>query len=184
MLGVTHSSLYSGIPRLLMLRAGKILFSLLVSVFKAWGWDEGRRAEPLSWLPGLLLFILCRVWLFVVPWSAANQAVLHHLPELAQTRVHWISDAIQTFHPLSTPASASGLPVNILGWFPCWGHGGRSRSGLELWAWTCQFIWFFFGMCSAVELQKLACRQRWLAPSTTLEAWMWKYPRARGRVAR
>ena len=73
--------------------------------------------------------------------------VLHHLPELAQTHVHWLSDAIQTFHPLSSPsppainlpqhqslflkiqlftsggqsigasASASVLPMNIQGWF-------------------------------------------------------------------
>ena len=29
--------------------------------------------------------------------------VLHHLPKLAQTHVHWISDAIQPSHPLSSP---------------------------------------------------------------------------------
>ena len=28
--------------------------------------------------------------------------VLHHLPELAQTHVHWVSDAIQLSHPLSS----------------------------------------------------------------------------------
>ena len=27
---------------------------------------------------------------------------VHHLPELAQTHVHWVSDAIQPFHPLTT----------------------------------------------------------------------------------
>ena len=63
--------------------------------------------------------------------------VLHHLLEFAQTRVHWISDAIQSSHPLLSPsppafnliqhqggqnigalASASVLPVDIQGWFP------------------------------------------------------------------
>ena len=72
--------------------------------------------------------------------------VLHHLPELAQTHVHRIGDAIQPSHPLSSPpppafnlsqhqglanelfasgsqsnrtsASASVLPTNIQGWFP------------------------------------------------------------------
>ena len=72
--------------------------------------------------------------------------VLHHFPELAQTHVHWISDAIQPPHLLSSPsppafnlsqhqglanelfasgsqsnrtsASASVLPMNIQGWFP------------------------------------------------------------------
>ena len=57
--------------------------------------------------------------------------VLHHLPELAQTRVHWVGDAIQPFHPVVPsssslkffPASGSFLrhsktssPVNFLQW--------------------------------------------------------------------
>ena len=32
--------------------------------------------------------------------------VLHHLLELAQTRVHWVSNAIQPSHPLSSPFPA------------------------------------------------------------------------------
>ena len=30
--------------------------------------------------------------------------VLHYLPEFAQTHVHWFNDAIQPFHPLSSPS--------------------------------------------------------------------------------
>ena len=30
--------------------------------------------------------------------------VLHHLLELAQTHVHWVSDAIQPSHPLLSPS--------------------------------------------------------------------------------
>ena len=74
--------------------------------------------------------------------------VLYHLPEFAQTHVHWVSNAIQPSHPLSLPsppafnlsqhrgffpmsqlstsggqsigasASASILPMNIQGWAP------------------------------------------------------------------
>ena len=74
--------------------------------------------------------------------------VLHYFPEFAQTYVHWISDAIQPFHPLSFPFSsslqsfpasgsfqmsqffasggqsirasalASIFPMNVQGWFP------------------------------------------------------------------
>ena len=73
--------------------------------------------------------------------------VLHHLPELDQTHVHWVGDAIQPSHPLliipfssclqSLPASgsflmsclfpsggqsigalASVLPMDIQDWFP------------------------------------------------------------------
>ena len=31
--------------------------------------------------------------------------ILHHLPELAQTHVHWVSDTIQPSHPLSSPST-------------------------------------------------------------------------------
>jgi len=79
--------------------------------------------------------------------SMPGLPVHHQLPELAQTHVHWVSDAIQPSHPLSTPsppafnpsqhqglfqwvnssyygqsiaasASTSVLPMNIQGWFP------------------------------------------------------------------
>ena len=78
--------------------------------------------------------------------SAADFPVLHHLLELVQIHVHWVDDAIQPSHPLSTPSppafslsqqtfpmswlfasggqstgasvSALVLPVNIQGWFP------------------------------------------------------------------
>ena len=32
-------------------------------------------------------------------------SVPHHLPEFAQTHVHWVGDAIQPSHPLSSPSS-------------------------------------------------------------------------------
>ena len=37
--------------------------------------------------------------------STPGFPVLHHLPELAQTHVHWVSDAIQPSHPLLSPSS-------------------------------------------------------------------------------
>ena len=81
-------------------------------------------------------------------FSPPGWPVLHHLPELALTHVHWVGDAIQPSHPLSpsspfafnlsqhqglfpvselfasggqstgASSSASVLPVNIQGWFP------------------------------------------------------------------
>ena len=72
--------------------------------------------------------------------------VLHHLPELAQTHIHWVNDAIQPSHPvipfsslqsfaasgsfpvsrlfasggqsIGASASALVLPMNIQGWLP------------------------------------------------------------------
>ena len=38
-----------------------------------------------------------------VDWSMPGFPVLHHLPEFAQTHVHWVSDAIQPSHPLFPP---------------------------------------------------------------------------------
>ena len=35
--------------------------------------------------------------------SILGFSVLHYLPELAQTHVHWVGDAIQPSHPLSSP---------------------------------------------------------------------------------
>ena len=35
--------------------------------------------------------------------STPGFPVFHHLPELAQTHVHWVSNAIQPCHPLSPP---------------------------------------------------------------------------------
>ena len=78
----------------------------------------------------------------------ARLPVLHYLLKFAQTHIHWVSDATQLSHPLSSPFSsclqsfpasgsfpmsqlfasggqsfgasvlASVLPVNIQGWFP------------------------------------------------------------------
>ena len=36
-------------------------------------------------------------------YSTLGFPVLHHLPEFTQTHIHWVSDAIQPFHPLSSP---------------------------------------------------------------------------------
>ena len=87
------------------------------------------------------------IQLFAIPWTAAQQASLvNQLPELAQTHVYWVGDAIQPSHPLlslpclqSFPASGSFpmsmfftkrgqsigvsastwiLPMNIQDWFP------------------------------------------------------------------
>ena len=45
-----------------------------------------------------------RVQHFVSPRTAACQfPVLHYLLKFAQTHVHWVSDAIQPFHPLPLP---------------------------------------------------------------------------------
>ena len=52
------------------------------------------------------------VWLFCNPMDCSTPGfpVLHHLPELTQTHVHPIGDAIQPSHPLSSPSLPSVFP--------------------------------------------------------------------------
>ena len=49
-------------------------------------------------------FTLSRVRIFLTPWTAAYQASLvnHQLLGFTQTHVHWVGDAIQPSHPLSS----------------------------------------------------------------------------------
>ena len=50
----------------------------------------------------LVIQSLSHVWLCdPTDRSTPGFPVLHHLPELAQTHVHWVGDAIQPSHPLS-----------------------------------------------------------------------------------
>ena len=49
--------------------------------------------------------LLRHVWLFAsMNCSTPGFPIFHHPPELAQTHVHWVSDAIQPLHPLSSPS--------------------------------------------------------------------------------
>ena len=58
----------------------------------------------------LLLFSHVQLW-YPMDCSALGFPVLHYLPELAQTHVHWADNAIQPHHPLS-PTSCSALNLS------------------------------------------------------------------------
>ena len=63
-------------------------------------------------------------------WSTLGFPVLHHLPEFAQTHVHWVGDAIQPSHPhhplLLLPSSFPSIRVFsnelalCIGWSKYW----------------------------------------------------------------
>ena len=64
--------------------------------------------------------------------STPSSAVLHCLPEFAQTHVHWVSDAIQPYHP---PSSAFPSAFNIFqhqGLFQWVGSSHQVAKVLEL----------------------------------------------------
>ena len=45
--------------------------------------------------------------------STPGLPVHHQLPEFTQTHVHWVSDAIQPSHPLSSPSPLAPIPPSI-----------------------------------------------------------------------
>ena len=50
------------------------------------------------------------IWLFATPWTGAHQAALSIANSRSLlTHVHWVGDAIQPSHPLSTPPPAFNL---------------------------------------------------------------------------
>ena len=74
---------------------------------------------PTSTVYSVLFLLICSSSYFSVQFSSVAQScttlwdlmdcntaglpVYHQLPELTQTHVHWVSDAIQPTHPLSSP---------------------------------------------------------------------------------
>ena len=62
----------------------------------------------MSTISGVLLFSRSVMSEYLQPHGLQPPvfSVLHHLLKLAQTRVHWVSDAIQPSHPLSSPLSS------------------------------------------------------------------------------
>ena len=65
---------------------------------------------------------LCLTLCNTMDYSMPVFPVLHYLPEFAQTHVHWVSDAIQPSHPLSSPSpSALNLSHNqgLFQWVSC-----------------------------------------------------------------
>ena len=56
--------------------------------------------------------LLSRVWLLETPWTCNKPGppVHHQLPEFTQTHPHWVGDAIQSSHPLSSPSPPAPSP--------------------------------------------------------------------------
>jgi len=51
--------------------------------------------------------------------SIPGLPVHHHLPEFTQTHVHWVGDAIQPSHPLSSPFPPAPNPSQCRSLFQC-----------------------------------------------------------------
>ena len=64
---------------------------------------RGNESGGANWGSCCLVSQLCLTLCDPMDCSMPGFPVLHHLPELAQTHGHWVSDAIQPSHPLSSP---------------------------------------------------------------------------------
>ena len=98
--------------------------------------------------------------------STPGFPVLHYLPELAQTHVHWVSDAFQSSHPLSSPSPPA---------FRLFQHKGLS-SELALrirWPkyWSISFS-MSFQWTFRVDLIIHWVRIKWLTQSSKERGWM------------
>ena len=56
-----------------------------------------------AWVLAVACQSLSHIWLFATPWTAGFPGLCHVL-EFAQTYVHWVGDAIQPSHRLSSPS--------------------------------------------------------------------------------
>ena len=62
-------------------------------------------------------------------FSTPGFLVLHYLPEFAQTHVHWVGDAFQSFHPQlppSPPALSLYQQQGLFPWTQLFTSGGQS----------------------------------------------------------
>ena len=97
--------------------------------------SQSGRQTPLSWLLNhppfpaschqavveadvLLSAQLCPTLCDRMDRSAPGFPVLHYLPEFVQTHVHWVGDAIQPSHPLSSPSPPTFKLSQHQGLFP------------------------------------------------------------------
>ena len=61
--------------------------------------------KPWKWEPELFIVTqLCPTLCDPMKYNTPDFPVHHHLLEFAKTHIHWVSDAIQPFHPLSSPS--------------------------------------------------------------------------------
>ena len=99
----------------------------------------GSSIEALQWHNHRSLLFSCQVMsdaCDLMDCSTPGFPVLHYLLEFAQTHVHWVGDAIQPSHPLSSPClhsfpGSGSFPMSLL--FASGGHSlEASASALVL----------------------------------------------------
>ena len=86
--------------------------------------------------------------------SMPGSSVLQYLLEFAQTHVHWVGDAIQSSHPLSSSYPPAFNPSQLQGLFQWIGSLDQVAKVLELqhqsfqWIFRLDFLWGFWRLWS------------------------------------
>ena len=75
--------------------------------------------------------------------STPGLPVHHQLPEFTQTHVHWVGDAIQPSHPLSSPSPPAPNPSQHQGLFQSVSSSHQVGKGLEFQLQPQSFQWLF-----------------------------------------
>ena len=86
------------------------------SQWSSWPWPLVNATSEMSRRWPIIPFCCCSVTQSCLTLrdptdsSTPGFPVLHHLPELVQTHIHWVSYAIQPSHPLSSPSPPAHNP--------------------------------------------------------------------------
>ena len=78
-----------------------------------------------------------------VDHSIPDFPVLHYFPELTQAHVHWVGDAIQPSHPLSSPSPPALNISQHQALFQWVGFSHQVGKVLELQLWEQSYQWIF-----------------------------------------
>ena len=92
-----------------------------------------------------------------VDCSKPGFAVLHHLPEPAQTRVHWVSDTTQPSHPLSSSCPSAFNLSQHQGLFQWVG----SLHCIRWWKYWSTFLYFVNILCMQNKIVSKGYNQMW-----------------------
>ena len=99
--------------RVITLRKIHIVKAMLFPVSHVWMWEFDHKEGWIlkTWCLCTVVFSSVQFSRSVVSWlcnhvncSTPGLPVYHQLPEFTQTCVHWVGDAIQPSHPLSSPS--------------------------------------------------------------------------------
>ena len=100
-----------------------LLYYLLAIVFPFCQSDIHMFFTFLHWvvfLVDLWEFLFNQFWIFIFYFMHCKYSSYHQLPEFSQTHIHWVADAIQPSHSLSSPyppAFNLSLHQGLFQWF-------------------------------------------------------------------